>query len=256
MKKLAFFDLDGTLCSGGSLQVDQETITAFDQLRKNQVLPIIATGRSYYEVKELLMLLQAEHFILSNGCYVRLNGKVIQNAKFSTPEIERIIRIAKENQLTVGYFNQREFAINQLSDVVKEHIAYMGIQGIPISPDFYQTNPVNFMNLYLNEALEEKISGKLASVADTVRFAPLAIDVLPKKVSKGTAIQKLLSSMAGTQIETYAFGDQNNDLSMFQLVDYGVAMRDGTEQLKAHASYVAKTEKGVLEGLRHYGLLS
>ena len=256
MKKLAFFDLDGTLCSGGSLRVDQETLDAFDQLRENEVLPIIATGRSYYELKELLTLLKAEHFVLSNGCYVRLAGKTIQNAKFSASEIEKILAIAKENRLAAGYFNQREFAVNRLSDVVKEHIAYMGIQEIPISPNFFHKNPVNFMNLYLNEELEKKISAELASVADTVRFAPLAIDVLPKTVSKGTAIQKLLSSMSGTQLETYAFGDQNNDLSMFQLVDYGVAMRDGTDQLKSQASYVAKTENGVLEGLKHYGLIS
>ena len=84
MKKLAFFDLDGTLCLGGSLRVVQETLDAFDQLRENEVLPIIATGRSYYEVKELLTLLKAEHFVLSNGCYVRLAGKTIQNARKSS----------------------------------------------------------------------------------------------------------------------------------------------------------------------------
>ena len=50
MKKLAFFDLDGTLCSGGSLQVEEETIAAFRELKENEVLPIIATGRSFYEV--------------------------------------------------------------------------------------------------------------------------------------------------------------------------------------------------------------
>ena len=100
------------------------------------------------------------------------------------------------------------------------------------------------------------MDAELTRLADTVRFAPLAIDVLPKNVSKGTAIQTLLNSMAATQVETYAFGDQNNDLSMFQLADHGIAMRKGTEELKAQASYVAKTENGVLEGLKYYGLIS
>lgn len=63
MKKIAFFDLDGTLCSGGSLQVTQEMIKAFEALRKNEVLPIIATGRSYYEIKALLQILKVDHFI-------------------------------------------------------------------------------------------------------------------------------------------------------------------------------------------------
>lgn len=256
MKKLAFFDLDGTLCAGGSLQVEQETIQAFDELRRNEVLPIIATGRSFYEVKDLLKQLQAEHFVLSNGCYVRFAGKTIQDAQFSHSEIERILTIAEKHQVTAGYFNQQGFAVTDFSEVVKEHVAYMGISEVPISANFYQSNPVNFMNLYLDTKLEEKLNKELSPVADTVRFAPLAIDVLPKNVSKGTAIQKLLRSIAGTQIETYAFGDQNNDLSMFQLVDHGIAMKHGTKQLKACASYVARSENGVIEGLQHYGLIS
>lgn len=256
MEKLAFLDLDGTLCAGGSLQVEQETIQTFDELRKQDVLPIIATGRSFYEVKDLLKQLQVEHFILSNGCYVRFAGKTIQDARFTHLEIERILTIAEKHQVSAGYFNQQGFAVTSFSKIVKEHVAYMGISEVPISANFYQSNPVNFMNLYLNTELEKSMILALSSVADTVRFAPLAIDVLPKKVSKGTAIQRLLESIAGTQIETYAFGDQNNDLSMFELVDYGIAMKEGTEELKDQASYVAKTENGVLEGLKHYGLIS
>lgn len=42
MKKLAFFDLDGTLCLGGSLRVVQETLDAFDQLRENEALQRVA----------------------------------------------------------------------------------------------------------------------------------------------------------------------------------------------------------------------
>lgn len=39
------------------------------------------------------------------------------------------------------------------------------------------------------------------------------------------------------------------------LVDHSVAMKQATEGLKQQATYVAKTEKGVLEGLKHYHLL-
>jgi hydroxymethylpyrimidine pyrophosphatase-like HAD family hydrolase len=83
----------------------------------------------------------------------------------------------------------------------------------------------------------------------------LAIDVLPKKVSKGTAIQRLLKELPSTELEIYAFGDQMNDHSMFELADYSVAMKQGSSALKQQATYVAKTEKGVLEGLKHYHLL-
>ncbi len=46
-----------------------------------------------------------------------------------------------------------------------------------------------------------------------------------------------------------------NDHSMFELADYSVAMKQGSSALKQQATYVAKTEKGVIEGLKHYHLL-
>lgn len=125
-----------------------------------------------------------------------------------------------------------------------------------MGPDFYQTNPVNFMNFYLNAGVEKSISQQLVLVADTVRFAPLAIDVLPKNVSKGTAIGYLLERIARPEIETFAFGDQDNDLSMFQSIDHGIAMQHGSNQLKAQAAYVAETKNGVLKGFKHCHLIS
>ena len=65
----------------------------------------------------------------------------------------------------------------------------------------------------------------------------------------------LLSAMNGKNISTYAFGDQNNDLSMFSKVDYGIAMKQATRELKQKASYVAQTDFGVVEGLKYYHLV-
>lgn len=50
MRKIAFFDLDGTLCSGGDLHVSLEIKQAFQSMRENEIEPVIATGRSFYEV--------------------------------------------------------------------------------------------------------------------------------------------------------------------------------------------------------------
>lgn len=47
MRKIAFFDLDGTLCSGGDLHVSLEIKQAFQSMRENEIEPVIATGRSF-----------------------------------------------------------------------------------------------------------------------------------------------------------------------------------------------------------------
>ncbi|WP_273708742.1 HAD hydrolase family protein [Leuconostoc mesenteroides] len=53
MRKIAFFDLDGTLCSGGDLHVSLEIKQAFQSMRENEIEPVIATGRSFYEVHSI-----------------------------------------------------------------------------------------------------------------------------------------------------------------------------------------------------------
>lgn len=255
MKRMAFFDLDGTLCQGNSLVLGDGLVEAFDQLRKNEVHPVIASGRSLYEVKELFHKLKIETFILAGGCYAHFAGETILNETFSNSEIESILTLADRHELPAGYFNQQGYAVTKFSEIVKEHVGHMGITGVTVVPDFYHTKPVNFMNLYMDEQIEAKIDSNLEQLVDRMRFSPLALTISPKNVSKGNAIQKVMDRFAGSEVETYAFGDNNNDVSMFQVVDYGIAMYDATEQLKDHAAYVAKTENGVLEGLKHFELI-
>lgn len=256
MKRIAFFDLDGTLCQGNTLVLGEGLVEAFDQLRKNEIHPVIASGRSLYEVKELFQKLKIENFILAGGGYAHFSGKTIINKTFSNPEIEMILALTEKHDSPIGYFNQQGYAVTRLSEMVKAHAGHMKIKGLTISPDFYQTNAVNYMNLYLDEQTEAKIDTELEEFVDRMRFSPLALTVSPKNVSKGKAVQKMLEQLSESAVETYAFGDNDNDVSMFQIVDHGIAMSNATEQLRNHATYVARSEHGVLEGLKYYGLIS
>lgn len=99
------------------------------------------------------------------------------------------------------------------------------------------------------------IKSQIEPLAEIERFAPLAIDVLPKGVSKGAGIKQFIEKMGTSNIETYAFGDQNNDISMFNAVDFSISMKHGSEELKQIASYIAQSTEGVLEGLKYYQLI-
>lgn len=124
-----------------------------------------------------------------------------------------------------------------------------------IAPEFYRTHTVNFLNLYLQKSEEAPYQKFFSNQLKFVRYAPLAVDILPVKTSKAQAIDKLLTTMNLPNITTYAFGDQNNDLTMFSKVNYGIAMKDATKELKGLATYVAKTGAGVAEGLQYYKLI-
>ncbi len=88
-----------------------------------------------------------------------------------------------------------------------------------------------------------------------LRYAPDAVDVMPTTVSKASGILKIKARLHQPSAPVYVFGDQNNDLSMFDLADYGIAMRQSSDPLKQKAAYVATSAHGVLEGLKHYQLI-
>ncbi len=251
---IVFFDLDGTLCPDNDLQVPPEVVAAFSGFRERRILPIIASGRSLYEVRPLLKKLNVDSYILANGCYVVFQGTVIQDYRLPAAIIEEVVRTARRHNQDVGFFNQAGYAVTGINSLTKQHIGSMKLADTQINPDFYQTHGVNFLNIYLPAPQERIYQDAFNDRLAFVRYAPLAVDVLPFAVSKSQAIDKLLAAGKVLGIPTYAFGDQNNDLSMFANVDYGIAMNHATAELQGVASYVAATDSGVLEGLRHYQL--
>lgn len=173
----------------------------------------------------------------------------------SIVEIQHILAIANEYNIGTGFFNRNGFALTMDNPIVQQHMRSMGSMDIEFNENFFVEQPVNFMNLYLNAKTERVIREKIIAVSDIERYAPLAIDILPKGVSKGQAINLLLEKVSDSRVTTYAFGNQNNDISMFKTVNYGMSMKESTAELKKLSSYVAKTDNGVLEGLKHFKLI-
>lgn len=77
------------------------------------------------------------------------------------------------------------------------------------------------------------------------------IDVMKKNSSKGNGIEILAKHLNIKKEEIVVMGDGGNDLSMFEVAGYKVAMANGSEILKSKADYVTATndEDGVAKAL-------
>ncbi|KRM03794.1 Cof-type HAD-IIB family hydrolase [Lentilactobacillus farraginis] len=252
---MAVFDLDGTLCDGGPLTVSPATVTAIQTLKARQVLPVIATGRSHYEIIDLLHQLDLHTYILANGCYIIHQDELIQDYHFPIDKIEAVIRMAQRNHDDVGFFNQQGFAITGMNDFTRQHVNRNHLKQIPIYPEFFRHEPVNFLNLYIKNDKESLYQSAFQNQLSILRYAPDAVDVMPLEISKAQGILKIKQLIGNPNLKIYAFGDQNNDLSMFSFADYGIAMHQASDPLKQRATYIAQTDHGVLEGLQHYRLI-
>ena len=63
------------------------------------------------------------------------------------------------------------------------------------------------------------------------------IDILPAGWSKGRAVEVLADCLGLSLDEVVVFGDSENDVSMFQAVEYSVAVRNSSAEALAAAKY-------------------
>ena len=66
-------------------------------------------------------------------------------------------------------------------------------------------------------------------------------EIVNKHTSKGASLERLASNLNISLEETMAFGDNYNDISMFEKVKYSVAMGNADENIKSICKLVADT---------------
>src|SRR5690625_3046493 len=114
--KIAFFDIDGTILRPDHTYEDS-TKDAIEQLHKKGIHVVLATGRPFHELDELAQQLKINAFIGYNGTYATYQNDVIVQNPFDTEIIQKIKRIAnEENDEVVLYTHEK----NLFSDLKNE----------------------------------------------------------------------------------------------------------------------------------------
>ena len=72
------------------------------------------------------------------------------------------------------------------------------------------------------------------------------LDIIPKNVSKGNALEILGNYLKINKEEILAIGDNLNDLDMVEKAGIGIAIKNAYSELKQIANYT--TEKNVEQG--------
>ena len=83
-------------------------------------------------------------------------------------------------------------------------------------------------------ALQEMVGDKLTLLYSN----PYYMEIFPSEAGKGSAVTRL-AGILGIPVEnTYAAGDEQNDISMIQAAGCGIAMANATDAVKAIADVV------------------
>ncbi|EMY4795768.1 Cof-type HAD-IIB family hydrolase [Bacillus pacificus] len=258
MYKVVFFDVDGTLLSEIDRSMHESTKEAIHRLIDKGIHVVVTTGRPYSLCSQF-MELGINTFISANGAHIKCGEKVIHKSVLSREIVHDISRFAELHGHGISYFTE-DFAMNGIASdnerVMQALSETLNLEKYPEkSKDL--SKEIYCLCLYADEMESQKFIEKYPMLTFE-RFHGYVINVLEdSKVSKLTAIQKVLEHLNICKSEAVAFGDGGNDIEMLQYVGLGIAMGNGGEELKTRADFVTKkaSEGGILFALEKFHIV-
>lgn len=236
--KIIFFDIDGTLIEINKGSVSAKTLEALIRLKHNGIKICIATGRSPMLVPQIPGI-GFDAFLTYNGSYCFDGDQAIFSNSLKREDVLSIIENAKSIGRPLSLATKNRLAANGADQDLIDYYGFGGLQ-VQIADDFD--------NVAQNEEIYQIMMGCRKAEYDTVMrhvkdakittWWDRAIDIIPADSGKGTAVAKVIDYFHLTKEEAMAFGDGNNDIEMLQAVGHGVAMQNGSSELKAIADAV------------------
>lgn len=241
------FDLDGTIIfSGKPLSVSMTQ--ALDQLTAKGHELIFASARP---IRDLLPVLPAHMhsypLVGGNGAFVANHGRILSTIHFDDGTKESMIRLI--DKYKAGY----------LIDSAWDY-AYSGDEQHPIRRNLdpeqrAQNKPLEQLNELVKAVILD--SEEPEQLLDELRQLPVVIhrhgsenilDISPTGVSKWAGLQGLGLSPR----EFIAFGNDANDISMFEQAQYSVCVGDHADLLKVASEQILAEEERVIQRIEEF----
>lgn len=259
-------DADGTILDI-KRGVAKDVRSAIAALHSNGHKAVLCTGRSRAFIPDEVNELGLDGMICNLGGYIEYEGKTVYDKEISCEEAYKSVCVLRKYGLVpvmegnrYMYYDKDEYTtdVDWYADLITETLK-----------DRHKPIKGNENNLHINKISAKRLPGcdadaacrELAGIFDYIHhegaFVGSTIECISKGHSKGLALAVLTQVLGYNAKDTVAFGDSNNDLSMFAVCGTKVAMGDASDDLKAAADYITYTmdEGGISHGLKHLGLI-
>ena len=272
MKRILFFDIDGTLAIPGQ-EPSKETVDAIRAARANGHKAILCTGRTEHNVPDSVRKIGFDGGIYSAGGRIIVDGKTISNRAMPRDMVEMIVSALQKEQSTFtleclnkNYVGGADLRMLESLDVTNSNSELQRmLAGFDQSPFAEYDNEPVYKVSFLATSREQidRIAGSLDDRVKVVTFDNLRPDfpllageVSDKHIHKGMALQCVCDCFGVSSELSVAFGDSMNDEEMLLTAGIGVAMGNSVEQVKALANQVCEScaDNGVAKTLIRLGL--
>jgi len=275
MEKIVFFDIDGTLVSEHN-KIPESTRRGIAQLKKEGILPVIATGRSPLLLHDIANQLKINSYISMNGQYIVLEGEKIFHNPIPKKQIHQLSdfvyehkdgillcgnkQIFSNSMINMTKSNSRIKALKQLNKIIPARIQKSIIRRSmkkPPKPESYESAHIYQAILEVSEG-EEKVYKDVFTELTFTRSNSRMLDVINKGINKATGAERIMNQLGVNKENVYAFGDHLNDLELLQFVGTGVAMGNSHPEVKEVSKIITDhvNMDGIENGLQKLKLIS
>ena len=257
--KIIFFDIDDTLSRNGIIA--EHNKATLEQLAGTDIKLVISTGRSKAILPaDILALLKADvldAIICMNGQYSFDNKGLISHYPLSAEQADKIVQLCQTSQLIHKFDSATHIAWSDENERLRDFNAKT--PNSIVDPLYYQSNPVYQCSVFFNNQFDKMQDIDFAQDdLKLVHWHHIGADILPANASKARGIKDVCRYYGVDATECMAFGDGMNDLEMFDLVGYAVAMGDAQPALIERADFVTGTieERGIQSVLEQFHIAS
>lgn len=248
--KYLLFDLDGSLINDERVMDPKHSQlpTLLKQLNLNYS---IITGRpQYMMLKEINLLKPTLPVVSVNGAIIiDSDNKILYERTFNQSIAKQLLKDLLESNLDFYLYTPTQIYVNPLHF---EHVDKWRSVISKIQPEFqwkisdfkiYQKDPNEPILKFLictdnHQLVENLVKSKYWSELAIARSTPNTIDVNSIDVNKGLGLSKLAEKLGADLNQFMVFGDGGNDVPMFKLTKYSVAMQNAADFVKEAASMV------------------
>lgn len=262
--KLVSIDVDNTLVDSRKLipQINIEAIR-WAHLERG-VHFAINSGRIAASTRHYMELIGVhESFPSLNGVILySWDGRIIEEHSVDRDASLEVCSLARA--LGVGLFAYRHesWHLDNGQDYWAEsEYRASGIEGEMTDIElFLKTNNANkLLGAHLDEnaisELETLVLSRLSDRVECFKSSPNFLEILPKGINKGTAVNALCRHYGIKKENVMSIGDYYNDVDMFKASGLSVAMPNAPQEVRALVDYVTEADNehgGVAEAIRTF----
>lgn len=256
--KLIVADLDGTLLkSDKSLDDNIKDVISGQDYKFT-----IASGRSMVLVKKFISELNIDlPYITNNGAEIYQNDACVKQYSIPDDEVRFILNLVQKFDLEC-HANAENciYTMGKIDLILPFRKRFEGV--LPIvdnaSVNAVCANTINkIMCIDRNLNKVQEFANKINLYCEHVhceRAEGNAFVMVNRQASKGLALKNLLKLLHISSEEVVVFGDNYNDVSMFEAAKYSVCMENADNDVKDKATFICSSNdmNGVSDFIQKY----